>query len=409
MPDRHRGRRNPEVELSAARAVKYRHVRIRLTALTLALVVALTGPEVAAARRLPGTPVPAGFVGVNLDGPPLTPRDNVPLAPQFQSMARSGIESVRADFIWSNEQPYRSWSDVPADQASQFEAGAGGVPTNFASTDQLVGEAAAHGLTVLPTVMYAPSWDAAPHKGVAISAPRSNQPYADYLTTLIDRYGPEGSFWNANPQLPRRPIREWAIWNEPWFYYYWPFKHYAKTYVALLRAARAAIKRDDPGAKVVLAGIPNASWKSFKSIVSVRGARRLFDVVDVHPYTQWPSGVIDILTRLRRVMNRLGDAHVPMIAGELSWLSSLHQTRHVFDWETTPSGQAHAIRTLLPLLAANRRRLKLIAFYWYTWMGNQHRGGSPWGFAGLMGYHNGNVFAKPALSAFSHEAHALEG
>jgi polysaccharide biosynthesis protein PslG len=389
--------------------LKRADVRIRLPAFSVALVVALAGTPVAAARPLPGAPVPAGFVGVNLDGPPLTARFNLPLEPQFALMARSGVESVRATFNWTDEQPYRTWLRVPLTQRSQFEAGAGGIPTNFAETDHLVGDAAAHGLTVLPTVMYAPSWDAAPHKGSAINAPRSNQPYANFLTTLIDRYGPEGSFWAANPQLPRRPIREWAIWNEPWIYYYWPFKHYAKTYVALLRAARTAIKGDDPAAKVVLAGIPNASWRNFRSIVDLHGARSLFDVVDVHPYTEWPSGVIDILTRVRKTMVRVGIGRVPMIAGELSWNSSLHETRNLFDWDTTRTGQAHAVRTVLPLLAANRKRLNLVAFYWYTWMGNEHRGASPWNFAGLMGYHNGNVFAKSALSAFAKEAHAIEG
>jgi hypothetical protein len=383
-------------------------MRIRLSAFTLAVVLALAAPTVAAAGTLPGTPVPKGFVGVNIDGPPLTAQDKVALGPQFSLMKRSGIQSVRATFNWTDEQPYASWADVPRDQMNQFEEGVGGRPTNFAETDQIVKAAAAQGIRVLPTVMYAPSWDAARHKGNAINAPRSNQPYADFLKTLIDRYGPAGSFWSSNPHLPRRPIRAWAIWNEPWFYYYWPFQHYAKAYVALLRAARPAIKQADPGAKVVLGGIPNASWKSFRSIVSVPGARSLFDIVDVHPYTEWPSGDIDILSLVRQAMNSVGDRHVPMIAGELSWNSSLHETKDLFDWDTTPSGQAHAIRTVLPLLAANRKRLNLIGVYWYTWMGDQYRGGSPWGFAGLVGYHNGNVFMKPALSAFSQEAHALE-
>ena len=384
-------------------------MRIRLTALTVALLAAIAGP--AAAQQLPGSPVPAGFVGVNLDGPPLTPQDGVPLAPQFQTMDRSGVESVRATFDWSDAQPYQSSSQVPRGQTSQFYAGVGGVPTNFGETDQLVGEAAAHGLPVLPTVLNAPSWDAASHKGMAISAPRSDQPYADYMTTLIDRYGPNGSFWSSNPQLPKRPIRMWEVWNEPWLYYYWPLAHYAPTYLALLRAARTAIKQADSGAKVVLAGIPDASWNNFRLLVSEPGARSLFDVVDVHPYTEHPAGDIEILTRVRSAMDHAGDGRLPMIAGELSWLSSLHQTRNVFDWETTPSGQAAAIRSLLPLLAANRKRLNLIAFYWYTWMSDQQPGASesPWGYAGLTGFHDGNVFAKPALSAFSQEAHALEG
>jgi hypothetical protein len=366
----------------------------------------LAGP---AAAKLPGTPVPRGFVGVNLDGPPLDPQSGVSLSSQFDLMRHSGVESVRTTFNWADEQPYASWNDVPVDKKGDFENGVGNVPTDFAETDRIVTGAVQHGLAVFPTVIYAPQWDAAPHSGVALNAPRSNGPYTDYLTTLIHRYGPSGSFWAANPMLPKRPIRMWAIWNEPWLSYYWPTKPFASTYVALLSASHAAIKRADPGAKVALAGMPNASWKAFKDLIGVDHVNQAFDVVDVHPYTEWPSGVIDILTLVRSAMNHAGDGRKTMIAGELGWNSSLHETKNVFDWDTTPTGQARKVRQLLPLLAANRRKLRLIGFYWYTWMGEQDHGGSPWGYAGLVGYHSGNVFTKPALSAFTQAAHAIEG
>ena len=81
----------------------------------------------------------------------------------------------------------------------------------------------------------------------------------------------------------------WQIWNEP-NTSTWPIQPFAKTYVALVRAARTAISRVDPGAKVVLAGMPNYSWHDLETIYRVRGARRLFDVVAIHPYTAQPAG-----------------------------------------------------------------------------------------------------------------------
>jgi hypothetical protein len=80
----------------------------------------------------------------------------------------------------------------------------------------------------------------------------------------------------------------------------------------------------------------------------------------------------------------------------------------VFDWDTTNSGQAAAIRAVVPLLAANRVKLGLMSFYWYTWMGDQYHGGSPWGFSGLVGYNGNGWFAKPALVAFHQQAAAIE-
>jgi hypothetical protein len=381
-------------------------MRLRLSASVVAVTLVVAA---AAQSKAPsGPPVPKGFVGMNLDGPPLIPQDHVNLAAQFASMAKSGVQSVRVTFSWSAAQPYATRADVPAGQANDFQAGADNVPTSFAATDQIVGLAAEHGLSVLPVVIYTPGWDSAPHPGAGLSAPKRDQPYGDYLTTLIGRYGPAGSFWSQHRGLAKRPVRMWEVWNEPDIVGYWPIQPFAHSYVALLRAAHTAIKKADPGAKVVVAGFPNASWTQLETVYKVKGARSLFDVVDVHPYTKQPAGVITILGYVRNVMNRAGDARKPILAGETGWPSSLHQTPHTFDFETTQTAQAQNISSLLPLLAANRRRLGIIGFDYYTWMGDEHQGAAPFNFSGLLKYSGTKVSAKPALTAFTKAAHALE-
>src|SRR5207248_3064683 len=97
-------------------------------------------------------------------------------------------------------------------------------------------------------------------------------------------------------------------------------------------------------------------------IYKIRGARGLFDVVAVHPYTRKPQGVVEILSRIRQVMNAGGDRHKPILADEVSWPSSLSKTHHTegFDFATTEAGQAHNIAALLPMLARNRRSLGLL-------------------------------------------------
>jgi hypothetical protein len=200
----------------------------------------------------------------------------------------------------------------------------------------------------------------------------------------------------------------WEIWNEPDIVGYWPTQPFARSYVALLGAAHSAIKRADRGARVVLAGVPNFSWQVLNSIYRVRGSRGLFDVVDVHPYTKRPAGVIKILQLVRASMKRAGDSGKPIIAAETGWPSSLNQTTHRFDFETTQAGQAKNVRALLPLLAANRRALGLISFYWYTWMGDEYPGAYSFNFSGLLSYQSGQVSVKPALAAFSQMAHTIE-
>ncbi len=367
----------------------------------------MVAPGVAAAR-LPGTPVPKGFVGMNVDGPMVNAQDAVTLPSQFGLMRSNGVQSVRVVFSWSVAQPYASWTQVPAGQGVGFVTGAGGIPTNFAGTDQIVTLAAARGMTVLPTVIDSPSWAAGRRSITGLAQPSDDRAYGRYLTTLIGRYGPRGSFWRQHPGLARRPIRMWEIWNEPDIVGYWPTQPFARSYVALLSAAHSAVRRADSGARVVLAGVPNFSWQILSEIYRVRGARGAFDVVDVHPYTKQPAGVIKILRLVRASMKRGGDANKPIIAGETGWPSSLNQTARIFDFETTEAGQARNVRTLLPLLAANRAALGLIGFYWYTWMGNEVQGSYPFNFSGLLSFQNFQVRAKPALAAFGQAARKIE-
>ena len=220
----------------------------------------------------------------------------------------------------------------------------GNIPTSFAETDSAVGLAAQHGLTILPIVIYTPAWESRPFPA-QVRLPRSNDTYGNYAATLVGRR-PHGTFWKSNPQIPYVPIRMWQIWNEPIFF------------------ARA-LRRVDPNAKVVLAGMPNYSWKDLEKIYRVRGARRLFDVVAIHPYTASPQGVLQILELARGVMQRHGDANKPLIASETGWPSSLGHSPEHYSFDSTPQGQAEELgrrctaarQESTPAQAAQLRRL----------------------------------------------------
>jgi hypothetical protein len=356
------------------------------------------------------TAVPTRFVGVNVDGPMYPDAAaGVNLFAQFALMQAAGVKSVRVVFDWSFAQPYGRWADVPAADRGLYTT-AGGVPTNFAQIDAIVGLAARYGLTVLPVVIYAPPWDVAPHDDTTFGQPARTAPYAAFLTDLIARYGPHGSFWTGRSG-PRVPIRQWQIWNEPDIAGYWPTQPFADTYVALLQAAHAAIKRADPGAQVVLGGLVNSSWKDLASIYRVAGARASFDVVAVHPYTAEPGNVIKILQLVRQVMNANGDRATPVIADEISWTSAQGQTTGPgigLDINTTEQGQASDLATLLPMLASDRAALGLAAFYYYTWAGAEVHGGPTFGYAGLLRFAGDTLTEKPAFSAFKAAALAME-
>jgi hypothetical protein len=392
------------VPLSARRA----RAALALVAVTALAAVILLGGASPAHARAHRTGVPQGFVGMDIDGPLFNPTNVLDLNNQMSSMVGNGVESVRVAFNWAAAQPYATWSQVPADARSQFVNGPSGRPISYAASDQVVGDAARHGLNVLPTLLYTPGWDAAGNRA-GFSIPRRDAPYAEFAGAMVRRYGPHGSFWSQNPSIPRRPIHMWQVWNEPNIAQYWR-QPFARSYVGLLRLAHQAIKQADHSAKVVLAALTNLAWHSLGQIYAVKGARGLFDVVSVNGFTSKPAEVILYLRLMRHAMDRYKDVSKPLIATELSWPSARGQTSQRNDFNTTQNGQARNIAQLLPMIGAWRLRLGLSAFYYYTWMGNEFKGAPAFQFSGLLRYtNNGQVKSKPALGAFRRGALALEG
>jgi hypothetical protein len=357
-------------------------------------------------KLTPPAPVPQGFVGVDVDGPMFGPDTTIDFPAQLKTMVSSGVQSIRVAFSWAAAQPYQTDADVPADQTSNF-TDVGGVPTNFKLTDMIVGDAARERISVLPTVLYTPQWDAVNNPD-GVDYPRQSGPYAAYLTGLIGRYGPHGTFWRDNPGIPKMPIRSWQIWNEPNLAYYWK-QPFASSYVSLLKAAHAAIKKADRGAQVVLGALTNTAWVALGQVYKVHGAKNLFDVVAVNGFTKIPANVIEFMVFVRHAMSHFHDGAKPLIATELSWPSAKGETKAKLDFITTRQGQARNIATLMPLIGQARLGLHLIGFYWYTWMGEEDPDTGPFNYSGLLADHDGNVSVKPALQAFKTGVLALEG
>jgi arabinogalactan endo-1,4-beta-galactosidase len=356
----------------------------------VATAVALAPPAAKSAAKKARRPaaVPQGFVGMNLSEPFFDPR--VDQLKQFNTMVSAGVQSVRVVFSWPEAQP------------------TDGGPISFDATDQVVTQAASHGLRVLPVVLYAPDWDAAPHADGTTAIPADDGPYADYVKALVLRYGPGGSFWLAHPALRPMPIRMWQIWNEPNFTFFWPKRPFAPSYVALVKAAHTAIKSVDPGGKVVLAGMPNLAWQYLTDIYKVPGARTAFDVASVNPYTVQPRNVIVFLRKVRSVMKRFGDSRKPLLASETGWQSSNGHAADNDCCQVTVKQQATKIAQELPLLAANRKSLRLQSFYYYTWVGDEFHNAPSFNFAGLFRFNAGQFVAKPAFASFRRAALGIE-
>lgn len=349
--------------------------------------------------------MPLGFIGMVADNQAVEPGMNI--NSEFTGMAASGVESVRVPFNWSQADPYPTWDDVPTEQRRRF-TDFRGHPYDFSFTDRVMGAAAAHGLDVLPIVVFAPFWDGRSDTPPGyLPAPADLAPYDRYLVALDKRYGVSGAFWHAHPHLRAVPIRRWQLWNEPSFDRNWPVTPAASSYVALLCSGHDAIKQVDHRATIVMAGLANDSWNFVHETYDVPDAKRCFDVVAVHPYTRHPEGIITILEYVRREMARGGDARKPIMVTEFSFPSAQGKTTQDVGIETTEAGQAAAIPVAMRLMAANRGRLNLLAMYHHDWVGSEMYA-KTFNFSGLFRYSHGRFVAKPAYGAFRRTALSLE-
>jgi hypothetical protein len=369
----------------------------------LALVLAVAAPTQADAAKRPKK-VPGNFVGVVADGP-LLEDPAVDFASELDRMVGSGVQTMRTVFNWSGAQPYQSFDEVPQEDRDRYRD-ENGVPTDYTAIDRIVtGDAERH-IAVMPVVQIAPMW-AARHPGQLNSPPSDAQAYANFAGALVRRYGPGGSFWVEHPELEAQPIRYWQIWNEPSLRAFWSDQPFAADYVQLLRLAREAIKAADPGAHIVLAGLPNKSWTALEKIYAA-GGRSLFGVAAFHPFTAKVDGVKEILRRDRKVMAKHHDARKPLWVTELSWTSARGKTSVTYGNEQTESGQAKKLGDAYRMLASQRGKMHIGRVYWYTWLTRDAQDDYPFDWAGLLHIRSGQITAKPALKAYRRTALALE-
>ena len=351
---------------------------------TIALFFALTAPAAAAKRQ-----VPKGWLGVVVDGP-LIESSFTGGGAEWDRMASSGVENVRTAIYWSAIQP-----SGPAD-------------ASFAGTDAVILDAARRRLGVLPVLQGTPGW-AALNPGDPASPPRDPADFARFLPLLVARYGPNGSLWREHPEVPKTPIRQWQVWNEPNLTRYWNVAPWAPSYVKLLKAADKALKAADPRSKTVLAGLPNESWEAIDQIYD-EGARGSFDVVTAAPVhrqdRERDQDREDRPAPHGRAQGRqdadLG--HRALVARGQG--QDQAGGRVVLDHR---AGQAQRLEEGLGLLAAQRVKLGIQRVYWYTWLSVEGLTTSAFDYSGLRRVSAGALRDAPALATFKRVAKRLEG
>jgi hypothetical protein len=360
-----------------------------MLAVVLSLLAAAPAAE-GAKRR-----VPQGFYGTMWDRGVTEAQASVQAA-QWDLMARSGVESVRTVFSWADAQPVD------------------GAAPSFAATDRVVALAAARRIRLLPVVRWAPVWALHSEPGT-VSLPARVDDFTFYLEALVRRYGPEGSFWEERPDVPRRPLREWQIWNEPHLSDEGNDEDVAtwtREYARLLRAADATLDYIDPGSVTVLAGLADFAWDHLERLYRA-GIRGHYDVAAINLFTRRPALVLKGLGYVRRELRRGGEPRKPIWLTETTWPASkgrVPKPRASWQraWETTDQGMARRLRTFYRLAVRERRRLRLGRVYWYTWA-SDYSDRDLFDFAGLTSFSDGVLMRRPALAAYTASARRDQG
>jgi hypothetical protein len=299
----------------------------------LALLGSVAGPV--SAKAAP----PPGFFGV-------VPQA-APTAGDFARM-QGVVGTVRIRVDWAQVEP----------QPGEYD---------FGELDAEIAMAARRGIDVLPFVVATPAWISPDPSRSPMKSARGRRAWPGFLRLLVRRYGPGGSLWKG--RSGRSPIRRWQIWNEPNFRLSWHPHPSPVEYARLLASAARVIRRADPTAQIVLAGVAPVGaglwpWVFLRRLYRVPGVKKNFDIAAVHPYAADVREMSGQVRSARIVMAEAGDDRTPLLVSEVG----------VASWGTFPSafvkgldGQARFLQRAFAHLLDMRRRWRLAGIDWFSW------------------------------------------
>jgi hypothetical protein len=338
----------------------------------LSMVVLVAAMPAAAQAYLP-----PGFIGISPQNPGT--------AKDYELMQEAGIYSVRFPLYWNQVEP-----ENPAVSERRWDA-----------FDHEVRLAAEAGLEIFPFITGTPEWVASNGIDMPVANAWERRAWASFIRAAVHRYGPGGTFWREEHELPYLPVRRWEIWNEENIVTF-ANRPEPKRFAIMIRIAGRVIHREAPGSQVILGGLfgrplqipPNVASGDFLSRFYRAGkVKKYFDGVGLHPYVADARAMGAQLANLRRIMRRHHDGATPLYVTELGWGSASGPTR----WQRGLWGQAYQLSKSFAMLSANRTRWKVGGVWWFTWSDE----GGTCVFCGSAGLLTRGREAKPAWYRFN--------
>jgi polysaccharide biosynthesis protein PslG len=270
---------------------------------------------------------------------------------------------------------------------------------DFAEYDAYVAAVARAGMDLLPILFTPPGFRArgGPNRGTY--PPDRPADMAAFAERLVRRYGPGGEFWRSNPDVPHRPIRAWQVWNEPNLPVYWPQGPDPSGYARLLETVAERVKRADPDATIVSAGLSESTqgmpFREFVEGMFDAGAGDALDVFALHAFAHDSAGSVAATEATRSLLGELG-SNAPIWITEIGWASGGPAS----PFTVGAKEQAELVRGALTSLSRRRRELGLRGVIYFNWRDAPvYEGGRD-----FFGLHTGLLELdgrpKPALAAY---------
>lgn len=284
----------------------------------------------------------------------------------IESIARSGIASVRSSIDWRRLQPTGPDPDA----------------TDFSLHDLFVERLATQNLRWAPSILGwpVPPWAADPalvSECGSRSSPADVQSYAAMVGLLAERYGRDGSFWADNPDLPYLPITRYEVWNEPNHGAFWCPAPDPARFADLTIATSQAVRGVDPEAEIELGGLagfgnsaPDGTTLTPAAFVAAAAAARptladAIDLVALHPYAPEPADVAGVTESFRAALDATPLAGKPIVVNEIGWPTQGTTGFTVVPDEAT---RAEFLASVTETLYERREELGIDGIAPYSWV-----------------------------------------
>jgi hypothetical protein len=200
-------------------------------------------------------------------------------------------------------------------------------------------------------------------------------------------------------------LQTWNEQNSPTFY---KPKPSPKQYAKLLKLTNQGLDAAGSSVDVVLGGMFGTprrnqgiySWKFLKRLYKVKGAKKLFDVVALHPYSPNLNGIEAQIELARKQMKKANDRGTPVFVTELGWGSAGTNDHPLIKSE---QGQGKMLRKSFDLLLDQRAKWKIKRILWFAWRDpdtEEDVVGGVCHWCGSAGLHDVDLNPRPSLDQF---------